>query len=100
MRRGKPFSSVKGETIIEGVCAMALLLIALSIITKAAWLAITLIRAADKNDSAYYTALSEPRTTRLSITIDCGGNLYTEHEYEAAVYRNSAGFIYFDDGGG
>ncbi len=39
----RPLRDKKGETLIEGVCAMALLLIALSVILEAAWLAVKLM---------------------------------------------------------
>jgi hypothetical protein len=94
----RPLRDKKGETLIEGVCAMALLLIALSVILEAAWLAVKLMKAADYNDRAFYSPLCAVRAAEVTICVDCGGEPYTEAAFEAEMYRNSAGLVYISVG--
>ncbi len=84
----------KGETLVEGVCAMVLLLIALTVITRAVWLALRLMRAGDSYDAACYSPITAAGTVPVSISVQCGEAYYTEPEYEAVEYSSSSGLVY------
>jgi hypothetical protein len=81
----------RGETLVESVCAMAVLLIAALTFIAAFGYAVKLLEAANKNDADRYTEFtaSEGGTVELRIVVD--GAVFKE---SAQILKNSAGLVF------
>ncbi len=98
MRNRGIFLGNRGETLIEGVCAMVLILIALGIMLKSAQLASSLLKEAERDGAAFRSQFVAIGPVTLTVAVDCGGASENVQTIEAFAYENDAGFVYFSGG--
>jgi hypothetical protein len=97
MRNCGIFLGNKGETLIEGVCAMVLMLIALGIMAESAHLAASLLKQAERDGAASRSQFEAIGLVPLTAAVERGGTGEVV-QIEAFAYENDAGFVYFSGG--